>query len=311
MTVVEHVELAYVGVEVADVGALDRYLGETVGLMEAGPSAGGESRWRVDDRAYRLVATEGPADDVAYVGFQYRTEADLHRGVDRLLATGRAVVPGGAALAERREVDEVFTVTSPWGVPVELVRGLAAADTPFTSPHHPSGFVTGDHGMGHVVFLVAPEQREESGRFLVSGLGLRLTDYLQRPGSPFRGDFYHGNGRHHTVALIGVPVPGGRLNHIMVETADRDAVGLAFDRAVVGGLPIPRGLGRHDNDQMFSFYGTTPAGFDIEVGYGGRTVEDPCEPRRYERASQWGHQPFVAAPPASGSAPPAQRKDGR
>ena len=76
-----------------------------------------------------------------------------------------------------------------------------------------------------------------------------------------------------------------------------DNVGRAFDRAVAYGLPIPRGLGRHDNDGMFSFYAETPAGFLIEVGTGGVVVDDQWEARRYERASMWGHQPFMPAEP--------------
>ena len=39
---------------------------------------------------------------------------------------------------------------------------------------------------------------------------------------------------------------------------DRDDVGAAFDRAWAAGLPIPNGLGRHDNDGMFSFYVASP-----------------------------------------------------
>jgi hypothetical protein len=47
---------------------------------------------------------------------------------------------------------------------------------------------------------------------------------------------------------------------------------------------------------MFSFYAMSPAGFQVEVGYGARVVTDNWDQnRRYDRMSRWGHQPL--APP--------------
>ena len=55
--------------------------------------------------------------------------------------------------------------------------------------------------------------------------------------------------------------------------------------------PLPNGLGRHDNDGMFSFYLQTPAGFQIEFGHGARVVGDDWDDnRKYDRISAWGHQ---------------------
>ncbi len=79
----------------------------------------------------------------------------------------------------------------------------------------------------------------------------------------------------------------------MFEANSRDDVGRAFDRAWDTDLPIPNGLGRHDNDGMFSFYLQTPAGFQIEFGHGARVVDDDWDDdRRYDRISAWGHQPL-------------------
>ena len=79
----------------------------------------------------------------------------------------------------------------------------------------------------------------------------------------------------------------------MVETNDRDDVGAAFDRAWATDLAIPNGLGRHDNDGMFSFYVASPAGFQVEVGHGARVITDGWDDnRRYDRISAWGHQPL-------------------
>ena len=77
-----------------------------------------------------------------------------------------------------------------------------------------------------------------------------------------------------------------RLHHIMFETKDSDDVGAAFDRVWATDLAIPNGLGRHPNDGMFSFYVAGPAGFQVEVGYGGRVVTEPWDDNRPLRPRQ-------------------------
>ena len=62
-------------------------------------------------------------------------------------------------------------------MPVELVLGLADAPTPFASPLMPGGFLTAGVGFGHVVF--ATTAFDESHRFLVDGLGLAQSDWLE------------------------------------------------------------------------------------------------------------------------------------
>jgi catechol 2,3-dioxygenase-like lactoylglutathione lyase family enzyme len=153
-------------------------------------------------------------------------------------------------------------------------------------------------GFGHVMF--ATTQFETSDRFLAKGLGFVESDWLEQEimeGIELAVRFYHCNERHHTVALARVPFElPQRLHHVMVETRDRDDVGRGFDRAWTTELPIPNGLGRHDNDGMFSFYVQSPAGFQVEVGHGARVVADGRDDnRRYDRISAWGHQPVRPA----------------
>jgi 3,4-dihydroxy-9,10-secoandrosta-1,3,5(10)-triene-9,17-dione 4,5-dioxygenase len=84
----------------------------------------------------------------------------------------------------------------------------------------------------------------------------------------------------------------------MFEVNDRNDVGRAFDRAWNAELAIASGLGRHDNDGMFSFYVVSPAGFQVEVGYGGRRIGPGwTDNRRYDRISIWGHQPLLGTRP--------------
>ena len=163
-------------------------------------------------------------------------------------------------------------------------------------PLVPSGFVTEGVGLGHCLLYV--EDLTEAHRFTTEGLGLRQTDSLGLtvgPGMQVDGRFYHCNPRHHTMALIQLPRPAWAvLSHVMVEVNELDDMGRAFDRAFAAGIPIASGIGRHPNDRMISFYLVTPAGFQVEVGYGGRTVgADWSEDVRYDRVSEWGHQPVV------------------
>jgi hypothetical protein len=60
-------------------------------------------------------------------------------------------------------------------------------------------------------------------------------------------------------------------------------------------MNITRGLGRHTNDHMTSFYLKTPSGFDVEYGWGARTVDDATwQVQRHEKGSIWGHRPVAA-----------------
>ena len=187
--------------------------------------------------------------------------------------------------------------TAPWGVQIELVPGLAEASAPFDSAPMPSGFHTEGVGFGHVVF--ATTGFDESHRFAIEALGLQQSDWLEMelaPGIVLEVRFYHCNERHHSLALARAPFELPQtLHHVMFETNDRDDVGAAFDRAWASDLPIPNGLGRHDNDGMFSFYVQSPAGFQVEVGHGARVVPaDWDDNRRYDQISAVG--PPATAP---------------
>ncbi len=290
------IELAYLGVEVADIAGFVAVVEGVAGLVPSAPTDGAHT-WRNDDRVHRVLATEGPADDVTVLGFQVESADDLAAVSDRLAGLGFPTVNGTPAECAARKVDVMVKTMSPWGVPVEVVHGLAAADTPFHSDRVPGGFKTAGMGFGHSVFMVA--DAEAAQRFVVDGLGFRQTDWLDlniAPGVVMSGRFYHGNPRHHTLALICPPGPPApkKMHHFMVETQTIDDVGAAFDRALTAGLPIPSGLGKHDNDKMFSFYTATPAGFQIEVGHGAREVgADWDENRAYDSISMWGHQPVT------------------
>ena len=289
-------ELAYLGIEVPDPATLTPFFGDVIGLVpgENGRPPGTVT-WRNDGKAHRLIIQPGPANDGVFMGFEAVDGAAFDGVADRLVHLGYEITEAPNANTIGRGVTRMANTTAPWGVEVELVQGLQEATTPFASELMPGGFSTKGVGFGHAVF--ATTALDKSHEFLVEGLGFAQSDWLETEiagGIKLEVHFYHCNRRHHTIALVKAPFElPQKLHHVMVETNERDDVGAAFDRAWDSDLAIANGLGRHDNDGMFSFYVTSPAGFLVEVGHGARVITEPWDDnRRYDRISAWGHQPL-------------------
>jgi 2,3-dihydroxybiphenyl 1,2-dioxygenase len=287
-------ELGYLVIEVPEPDSLNAVFADVVGLIPGTPTSSGAPTWRNDRRAQRVIVEPGPANDAVALGFEAIDAQAFDSTLARLQAAGLAVVEDPDA-AEDRRVARLASTKTPWGPDAEIVLAPADAPTPFSSALVPGGFLTDAVGFGHVVF--ATMAFEESDAFLTEGLGFGQSDWLQMEiaeGITLEVRFYHCNARHHTVALARAPFELPQtLHHMMVETNNRDDVGSAFDRLWASGLAIPNGLGRHDNDGMFSFYLQTPAGFQIEVGHGARVItEDWNDNRAYDAISAWGHQPL-------------------
>jgi 2,3-dihydroxybiphenyl 1,2-dioxygenase len=293
---VNDLELAYAAVEVADRDALAAFLTDIVGLASGEPTDDGALTWTNDAAAHRVLVTEGPRDDLVALGFEAAGEGEYEATLARLSALGAVPTEGDAAQRQARRVGRLAAVEAPWGSTVEVVLGLERAAAPAPTPLVPGGFLTAGLGFGHAV--VATTAFDEAIRFAVEGLGMAQSDWLETevaPGIPLEVRFFHCNARHHSLAIARAPfeLPQA-LHHLMVEAVDRDDVGRAYDRAVAAGLPLPNGLGRHDNDGMFSFYVASPAGFQVEVGHGARRIVEPWDDdRRYDRISAWGHHPVA------------------
>lgn len=293
-------ELGYLRLEVSDPAALDGFFTDVIGLAAGPRSAGGDRSWTDDRAVHRVLAGEGSSDDLTELGFEAVDEDAWTATVDRLSGAGFDVREAGESACADRRVARMVTVEAPWGSSVEVVTGLARTEVAAATPLMAGGFLTAGQGFGHAV--IATTAFEESMRFAVDGLGLVQSDWLVTelaPGLELEVRFLHCNARHHTLALARAPFElPQKLHHMMFEVLDRDDVGRAFDRAFAAGLPLPNGLGRHDNDHMFSFYVASPAGFQVEVGHGARVIVEPwTEDRRYERISAWGHQPVNRLPP--------------
>jgi 2,3-dihydroxybiphenyl 1,2-dioxygenase len=213
--------------------------------------------------------------------------------VASLRQRGVEIEQGGPELAARRQVERLFVTKGPSSVAHEFYVCARIAIEPFSSPALKGpGFVTGALGFGHL--LLRADDLPRSIAYCSEILGLRLSDRILEevaPGIVVDATFFHTKtGRHHSMAVAVMPGTR-RIGHLMVEVQSMDDVGLAFERCVAAGHPIRATLGKHPNDQMFSFYVETPSGFSLEYGWGGIVIDQPdWDARTYDRLSVWGHK---------------------
>lgn len=281
--------LSYLVFEVSNLGAWARFATDVLGI-EVSDAEGGGLALRYDDHQQRILLVEGPADDLAALGWEVDDAPALDALVATLRAAGVEVGEGSDAACRQRRVSRLVSFVDPAGNRVEIVRGAACLPDPWSSPLVRSGFVTGEQGMGHCV--VRARTLPESEAFYTGLLGLRHSDRVRTSvhGHPVDIAFLHANPRHHSLALSAHL--DRRIHHFLLEVAGMDDVGMAFDRACRSGVEIVLTLGRHPNDRMFSFYARTPSGFEFEYGWGGMQVDDATwQPTIHDRISAWGHVP--------------------
>jgi 2,3-dihydroxybiphenyl 1,2-dioxygenase len=289
--------LGYFLFEVSDLDAWDRFLTRVIGVARGEALGDGLVPYRTDERAARILLREGPADDVIGLGFEVADARALAEVSAHAQAAGHEVEPASADQARARGVADFARTYEPGGVALELFYGPVIAEAPFRSEVVASGFVTAEQGVGHLALRAEDIPRTRA--FFEEVMSFALSDHIRctLPGD-FKVDvtFLHVNARHHTVALgSGLPK---NLHHFMLQMRSLDDVGAALDRAFANDVRVVQGLGRHPNDQMVTFYCVTPSGFECEIGWGGRTLDDSTwEPTTYDRISDWGHQSPYRRPP--------------
>lgn len=286
--------LGYVVVETAKPDEWDRYLTEIVGAMPGEGAPQGVAYYRIDDRPFRFRIEVGTTDRLVAAGYEVGDAAELAALRTTIAKAGCPVQDGTAEEAHGRGVTAFFRAKDPAGNGLEFFHGNRREDAPFVSPAGVNGFVTGEMGMGHVVF--ATPNFGEAHAFYES-IGFRDTDvaryrFSEDPGDPGMGfTFMHAdNKRHHSVALGDIPQPPFGCVHLMLEMKDQSDVGKCHDRMRRAKIPQSASLGRHVNDQTFGFYMQTPSGFDLEIGCDPLVI-DPATwvPTAHLRPSEWGH----------------------
>ncbi|HWS92293.1 MAG TPA: VOC family protein [Mycobacterium sp.] len=279
--------LAYIGFTSPNAQAWTTFGPEVLGLQVAAPLPDGAVRLRNDDAAWRITIHPGNADDLAYLGWTVSGPAALAAATGQLTAAGIEVHHDDGTLAAQRMVSSLAWFTDPFGFRHELAFGLATEPGSFNAARPGVRFITGDEGLGHAV-LIVPDW-DAATQFFVDLLGFRVSDDIE-DGVKVR--FLHCNPRHHSLAFTAVPGMTG-FHHLMLEVTDPDQVRQAYELVEQRGLPVAMSLGKHTNDEMFSFYVRTPSGFEIEYGAGGRVIDmsRPWHVGHYAAMSTWGHQP--------------------
>ncbi|MDC5696506.1 VOC family protein [Intrasporangium calvum] len=279
-------ELAYLGVGSPRYEEWLTYGTTVLGCALAARGEDGAVRLRVDDAVHRITVRPGEQDELLYTGWAFTSEVELAAYVDRLRLGGIEVTQGTAEECRDRGVAVMSWVTDPWGARLEFVAGQHRRPGTFWPGRQLSGFVADDFGLGHVVLIVPDLAAADA--FYADVLGFTLSDRVDEEHMKVR--FYHCNGRHHSLAVAQVPGKVG-FNHLMLEVKSLDDVGTGLDLARAAGVPVLRGLGRHTNDLMTSFYMATPSSFQIEYGHGGIIVDDlTWIAATNDRPSLWGHE---------------------
>jgi biphenyl-2,3-diol 1,2-dioxygenase len=249
---------------------------------------------RLDAAAQRLVVQPGRRDDLAALGFEFADDAELDAMAERLAARGVRLEPGDGAVQVAGRVRRLIACTDPAGNRVELATGIEQDARPLACPGFPGGFHADATGFGHAVLAASDLAPLED--FYVGKLGLKVTERLDARLGPLqvKGTFLHCNARHHSLALMNLPVTK-RIHHFMIQAREIRDVGRAFERVKAAKIPLSLGLGQHpDPDGTFSFYGQTPSGFDFEIGAGGREIAtEGWQEGRIDTASSWGHAPTL------------------
>ncbi len=278
-------QLAYLGLEVSDLAAWRSFattvLGANVTEVDGGLGI------QLDARDHRILLTEGPANDLIFVGWQ-ADEAGAAWLLESLSSAGVSVRED-PALAKQRGARRLLCFEDPSGIPTEVAVGPFAEVKFFPGKKAPNGFVAGSQGLGHVA-LTSPD-RITGEHFYGDLLGMQLRDRIRATFGPYEVDlaFFGVNRRHHSVAVGGTL--DRRLHHLMLQYADLDDLGRVIDRAARANI-LATTLGKHPNDGMLSGYVKTPSGFEVELGWGGIEVDSAqWEPQTHHRIAIWGHRP--------------------
>ncbi len=274
--------LGYVGMQARDLEPWRRF-GTDVLAMQVVERGADTLSLRMDERCQRVLVERGETDAPAYFGFETTDASALQATAGKLEASGVAVTRATEKELAQRRVEAMSWCLDPCGNRIEIFHGQALGEGGVALPRPHSGFRTGPLGMGHVVFHV--EDIEASSRFYRELLDFRLSDYMIKP---YRLMFLRTNPRHHSVALLQSQKSG--VHHVMFEVLALDDVGRSYDAALEN-WRIGQTLGRHANDWVLSFYAFCPAGFMMEVGFGGRTVDEATWTAREvtHGGSLWGH----------------------
>ena len=287
--------LGYIGINATDLDVWAGFARDILGLTPSVRSEESALWFAMDEREWRLSVHGSSEPGLAYVGWEVASEHEWDAAVSELEEAGTSINVASGQEAQARSVRKLAYFIGPDDHRHEIFCG---ANVVKGVPLSPTGarFVTGNLGMGHIVMTVPPDKVEAAHRFYTETMGFHVSEHISA--GEVKGALYHTTTsnitRHHTFGVLGV---GDRANchHFLLQVDEMDEVGRCWDRVQQVKAPLIIALGRHANDQMFSFYMASPSGVGVEVGAGGRLIE----PDQWSSttltgsgadADVWGHQ---------------------
>ena len=230
-------QLGYIGISASNLEEWEHFGTEVLGLQSNGVDSNGVLTMRMDEYTHRFIVSPTGKDDVEFVGFQVTDQASLAEMAEQLREAGIEVSMGTPDECKERKVEGMIKFDDPDGTPTEVYYGPPVSfDNPFNSPRPITGFVTGEQGLGHVVYHV--EDLDRAVAFYRDVLGMKISDYIRNL------VFFHCNPRHHTLAIIEAKGRNTKkLNHFMLQTQGMNDVGSTYDLVLDSEINVTRGLG--------------------------------------------------------------------
>ena len=289
-------ELGYIGFTITNKEEWLRFGQEIIGWEHRQDREENTLRWRMDYWHHRITMHVGEKDDLAYLGWRVNGPKELEALAKRLEEHGFPVRWGSQELCDQRHVLGMFSFQDPAGNPSEVFYG---PEIEFNRPFRPGRgmhgrFLTENEGIGHCIARMDDIKAGLDFYGDVLGMVGGIQYKIPMPGAGLINLYFFAcNPRQHSIAFGDIPVIEPRINHLMLEYDNLDDVGLAYDLVKRRDIPLMIDLGKHANDQMYSFYAVSPSGWAIELGWGARKAYEPFE---FYKRDVYGHQIAGAGP---------------
>jgi len=263
-------ELGYIGLNATDLDAWRSYATECVGLEIVESDKDDRFHLRMDLQHYRFtVHKTEDSDDLAYMGWRVAGQEEFKEMQKTLTDAGVEYRLGTEEEARERHVLALIKLNDPSGTANEIYY---SPQVDVMKPFHPGRpmfgkFVAGELGIGHV--LVRSDDDEKTYEFYkLLGLEGSVEYRIPMPdGGCAEPIFMHCNGRQHSIAF-GFHGMVERLNHLHIQYTEFDDMGQSHDIIRNKGIDVAMQLGKHANDQLYTFYSATPSGWLMELGWG-------------------------------------------
>jgi 2,3-dihydroxy-p-cumate/2,3-dihydroxybenzoate 3,4-dioxygenase len=253
---VRYQSLAYVALNVSDLGRSAAYYRDMVGLM---PSAeiDGAAFLRCSDRHHDVMLTQSSVPGLKRIGWSMESEAQtraLRRRLDALgLETRSVALDECARLAISKDAFRFREPNS--GATFEFFAAMEKADTPFVPT------LAKIARLGHVVLAVKDLSATEA--FFLHTLNFQVSDRIDGMVTFMRA---FPNPFHHSLGLS--QAEQNKLHHVNFMVTEVDDIGKANNRFKKNGVPIVFGPGRHPPSDSMFFYFVDPDGHWNEYSFG-------------------------------------------